>query len=371
VTSRSDLNPDYWSDYSNLQRIKHDLIRCYLGGWFAKLGSWAGRVLYFDTHAGRGKHLSGELGSPLVALTTLLKHRALERLLQNSNFSFFLIEKDDDNLLHLREEIENLGKLPKEIDVQAMAGDFTERLEEALSFLKDRRSRIAPAFIFVDPYGFSLPGSLLRNIMQAGPVELFINVIWRELDMAIAQAKQEISSSATLAKTLDSVFAGLDWRVRINSSDFDMRANQAVDLFREMVGARWATHIRMLGDNRVTRYLLLHLTNHDDGRDLMKDCMWKVCPDGGFYARKSENISQEYLILPTADLRPLRNKVLELLSGHPYRWHELSDWLRSEVWRPPHLTKVLRELRAEKKIGAEKFDGRFGPKSDPLLRLAD
>jgi hypothetical protein len=189
--------------------------------------------------------------------------------------------------------------------------------------------------------------------------------------MAIAQAKQEISSSAALAKTLDSVFAGLDWRVRINSTDFDMRANQAVDVFRDMVGARWATHIRMLGDNRVTRYLLLHLTNHDDGRDLMKDCMWKVCPDGGFYARKSENISQEYLILPTADLRPLRNKVLELLSGHPYRWHELSDWLRSEVWRPPHLTKVLRELRAEKKIAAEKFDGRFGAKSDPLLRLAN
>ena len=145
MTSRSDLNPDYWSDYSNLQRIKHNLIRCYLGGWFAKLGSWAGRVLYFDTHAGRGKHLSGELGSPLVALTTLLEHQALERLLQNSNFSFFLIEKDDDNLRHLKEEIETLGKLPKGIHVQAMAGDFTERLEEVLRFLKDNRSRISPA----------------------------------------------------------------------------------------------------------------------------------------------------------------------------------------------------------------------------------
>ena len=261
--------------------------------------------------------MSGELGSPLVALTTLLEHKARERLLQNSKFSFFFIEKDDDNLRQLRDEIESLRKLPKGIDVQAMAGDFTERLEEVLSFLRDRQSRIAPSFVFVDPYGFSLPGSLLRNVMKAGPVELFINVIWRELDMAVAQAKQELSSSAALAKTLDIVFAGLDWRVRINSTDFDMRANQAVDLFREMVGARWATHIRMLADNQVTRYLLLHLTNHDDGRDLMKDCMWKVCPDGGFYARKSENISQEYLILPTADLQPLRNKVLVLLLNIP------------------------------------------------------
>ena len=369
MASSSDVNPEYWAEYTNLQKTKHDLIRCYLGGWFAKLGSWAGRVLYFDTHAGRGKYLTGELGSPLVALTTLLHHTARDRLLQKCTFSFFLIEKDDDNLHHLANEIKELGKLPKGIEVQSMVGDYSRHLEEFLTSLGNSRSQMAPAFIFVGPYGFSLPGSLLRAVMKSGKVELFINVIWRELDMAIALAKQESSSGIGLAKTLDTVFNGPSWRVRIDSANFDTRANQAVDLFREMVGAKWATHIRMLGDNWVTRYLLLHLTNHDDGRDLIKDCMWKVCPDGGFYARKSDDVSQEYLILPTADLRPLRSKILELLSQRPYRWHELCDWLRSEVWRPPHLTKVLRELRAEKKIEATDFDGRFGQKSDPLLRL--
>jgi three-Cys-motif partner protein len=368
VSPSTNIELKYWNEYSNLQKTKHDLIRCYLGGWFAKLGSCAGRVLYVDTHAGRGKHLSGELGSPLVALATLLNHIARERLLRNCTFTFFLIEKDDDNLNQLIREIESLGKLPTQVRVQPVAGDFSRRLEDVLAFLNDRKYGV-PAFIFVDPYGFSLPGSLLRAVMNAGKVELFINVIWRELDMAIAQAKQELSSGAGLARTLDAVFGGLNWRERIDSPDFDIRANQAVELLREMVGATWATHIRMLGDNRVTRYLLLHLTNHDDGRDLMKDCMWKVCPDGGFYARKSDDISQEYLILPTADLRPLRSKILVLLSERSYRWHELSEWLRSEVWRPPHLTKVLRELRAEKMIGATDFDGRFGPKSDPLIRL--
>jgi len=371
LSPNTNIDLKYWTEYSNLQKTKHDLIRFYLGGWFAKLGSWSGRVLYFDTHAGRGKHLSGELGSPLVALKTLLTHSARDRLLQNCEFSFLLIEKDDENLRHLTNEIEKLGKLPKGIDIRPMVGDFSQRLEEVLTLLNDRHSRMAPAFIFVDPYGFSLPGSLLRAVMNSGKVELFINVIWRELDMAISLAKGEASSAAGLAKTLDAVFAGPDWRVRIDSSDFDTRANQAVDLLAEMLGARWATHIRMLGDNRVTRYLLLHLTNHDDGRDLMKDCMWRVCPDGGFYARKSDDFSQEYLILPTADLRPLRKEILELLSEGPRRWHELLDWLRSEVWRAPHLTKVLRELRTERKITAEDFDGRFGPKADPLLRLTE
>lgn len=43
----TDPNPGYWEEYGPFQRIKHDLVRCYLNGWFPKLGAWAGRVLYY------------------------------------------------------------------------------------------------------------------------------------------------------------------------------------------------------------------------------------------------------------------------------------------------------------------------------------
>jgi hypothetical protein len=46
---------------------------------------------------------------------------------------------------------------------------------------------MAPAFLFVDPYGFKIPAKLLGDLMKAGRVELFINVMWRELDMLIQQ----------------------------------------------------------------------------------------------------------------------------------------------------------------------------------------
>lgn len=82
----SDPNPEYWIEYGPFQRVKHDLIRAYLGGWFPKLGTWAGRVLYVDTHAGRGRHVTGEPGSPLVALTTFLNHRYRDELLKKSEF---------------------------------------------------------------------------------------------------------------------------------------------------------------------------------------------------------------------------------------------------------------------------------------------
>ena len=38
---RSDPNPVYWEQYGPFQHVKHELIRCYLNGWYPKLGTWA------------------------------------------------------------------------------------------------------------------------------------------------------------------------------------------------------------------------------------------------------------------------------------------------------------------------------------------
>ena len=56
MTRRSDPNPAYWEQDGPFQHVKHELIRCDPNGWFPKLGTWAGRVLYVDTHAGRGRY---------------------------------------------------------------------------------------------------------------------------------------------------------------------------------------------------------------------------------------------------------------------------------------------------------------------------
>src|SRR5512145_2006776 len=66
------------------RHVKHELIRCYLNGWYPKLGAWARRVLYVDTHAGRGRYESGDPGSPVLALQTLLRHSYREKLLNAS-----------------------------------------------------------------------------------------------------------------------------------------------------------------------------------------------------------------------------------------------------------------------------------------------
>lgn len=362
----ADPSPAYWDDYSNLQRVKHDLIRCYLAGWYPKLGFWSGRILYFDTHAGRGRHRSGQHGSPLVALETLLNHVAVQQILANSEVVCEFIERDEENCAALQKEIEALGPLPSRVCWEVSAGDCFEKLEILLDGLRSKGQKIAPAFIFVDPYGFKIPGALLAELMSYERVELFVNVIWRELDMAIRQAPEKPG----MAETVDAIFNSKDWRARITSEDHAERAQQAALLYQEMVGARWGTTMRMLGDNNATRYLLLHLTNHRAGRELMKDCMWRVAPDGQFVARKTDNPSQQVLLSPDPDLSPLRAWVLGVLSERPYRWSELEEMNLESPWRTPHLNEVIRSLRKDGALEAYAYTGKCSRKADPMLRLA-
>lgn len=367
--STADSNPDYWSEYSNLQHVKHAIVRNYLSGWFPKLtlGQFGvRRLLYIDTHAGRGKHLAGQLGSPLVALTSLLAHSARDQILERAEVRYIFIERNQENLASLRQELSQC-EVPSNVFIDTTDGDCFEIITAAIDRLEQEGKRLAPGFIFLDPYGFKVPGQLLRRIMEFSKTELFVNVIWRELDMAISQAKS--GSQPGMVSTLDSVFAGDRWR-QIDAETSDERAEQCAEAFKAISGAEWGTHIRMMDNNRI-RYFLLHLTNHDAGRDLMKECIWKACPDGGFLASKSDNPAQKLLIEPEPDLAPLREWVIGQLANGPRRWSDLTNDLRRQLWLGKHLNECIREMRREGLLVAESYAGRFSQKSNPLLRLAE
>ncbi len=125
----------------------------------------------------------------------------------------------------------------------------------------------------------------------------------------------------------------------------------------------------MLGDNQKTRYFLLHLTDHEAGRDLMKDVAWKCCLDSGYYARKSDDPQQQYLIKPEPDLKPLENWLVDKLSYRHYNWDQLADLLREEIWLNKHLWRMITELKTTGKINAKNFSGKFSQKANPTFYL--
>src|SRR5262249_8251281 len=182
-----------------------------------------------------------------------------------------------------------------------------------------------------------------------------------------AAAHRRETSRAGLAATLNRVFDGDRWR-NITAEGADSRAEQAAEMFRQMTGAQWGTYLRML-DNQRVRYFLLHLTKHPEGRGLMKDCMWKACPQGGFYASKSDNPRQAVLLQPEPDLRPLHDWVVDRLSAGPKRWQTLTTEVREELWLGKHLNEVIRSMRKAEEIVADEFSGKFAMTNNPRLSL--
>ncbi len=354
---------DYWDEYTNLQRVKHDIIRNYLNGWFPILGSISGKLVYFDTHAGKGRHRDGHLGSPLVALDTFSKHTSRDRILSKCEVSFIFIEKDAECKAALDKEISNLVDKPEKVSINTIAGDCFACLESLVDHFKKPGNRLAPSFFFIDPYGFKVPGKIISELMRFQRVELFINIIWRELDMAMRQP-------ATMENTLDNVFGDTTWKEITQLPDIDERAEATAMHFQNLANAKWSTHIRMLGDNQRTRYFLLHLSNHDRGRDLMKECVWKSCPDGGYLARKGDKINQEILIQPEPNLIPLRKWIASTLAQRPHRWQELAELNRRELWLNKHLNSEIKWLLKHGELSATDYSGRLSAKANPLLSLS-
>lgn len=359
--SYRDASPQYWNEYTNIQKVKHDLIREYLKGWFPKVGFTSERLIYLDTHAGRGRHAQGELGSPLIAMRTILEHGASARILQRCKVHMRFIERDEENHKALLSELSSIPQHPQ-VDVRGRSGDCYKVLGRICDWLEDGHGqKWAPAFVFVDPYGFKIPADDLRRLLKFRGTELFVNVMWRELDMAIQQGPD-----SPLAPTLDSVFGSNSWNQLVGMEGLENRAERCVELLRDGYGAKWATSFRMLGGNGRTRYILLHLSNHQQGRDLMKHSMWKVCPHGGFYARKSDSSAQELLIEPVPNLEPLDLWILERCAN-PRRWSELTASLRETLWLERHLTERIKALAKAGRLTAVDGSRRLLKKQNPLL----
>ncbi len=101
----------------------------------AILTLWSGRIVYLDTHAGRGRHETGEAGSPIVALSTFLNHDYSSRILRTCEVWFYFIEIDEDNHRMLQEEISDLGPVPQGVKIEISAGNGFEVMTEIIESL--------------------------------------------------------------------------------------------------------------------------------------------------------------------------------------------------------------------------------------------
>lgn len=67
---------------------KHGLLRTYLGAWYPIIAKYNRRVVYY-AFTGPGEFKSGDLGSPIIALQTLIEHNAFATMNRTEFFPLF------------------------------------------------------------------------------------------------------------------------------------------------------------------------------------------------------------------------------------------------------------------------------------------
>lgn len=357
-----DTNKEYWASYDGLQYAKHSILRSYLDAWFPILTSWSRRVLYIDCHAGRGRHKTGEEGSPIIALKCLLNHHFRDRILANAEVDFLFFENDRFNAKSLEQEIHMLGKLPERIHHELICHDYEEELSKSLDSLEEKSGKLASAFAFIDPFGFSISMDLLNRLLSFNACEFFVNLMYRFVNLAIHNPSQEGN-----AAKMDNLFGTPEWRCLECAQNPSKRLSETLALFVNQLNARYVTHMIMRGANNAVKYVLLHATNNRRGRAKMKEAIWSVIPDGSFTAYERDNPDQLVLIGPKPNLKPLEDVIWGKFRGRKVRLgtKETDELALDTLYLPKHVREILRNYRNMDIVKVTDYGDRFAFKNNP------
>jgi three-Cys-motif partner protein len=353
VPRSDDSSPDKWAYHAHT-KAKHDMLASYLDGWYPKLASWQGKLLFLDGFAGRGRYETGEEGSPLIALKRLLDHRSFPSWqARQREFLFYFIEANEDNAASLEEELANLkasrDPWPTSVNYRVIHGSFDDVAAEIVQRLEEQKRRLAPTFAFIDPFGYTrMPMELLAKFLAYPQTEIFVNFMVGQVHRFIERDGQENAMRALFGMDVQDILADFDGEDRVEH----LRQVYARQL-QDRVGFKYVQSFAMINKTGNILYYLLHGTRHPRGVELMKDAMWKVDPGGGFtFSDRLAN--QHVLFTPEPDLRPLRRELLTHYAGQRVLINDIEDYtLIYTPYRKKHVREVLKPLEREGVITRE------------------
>jgi three-Cys-motif partner protein len=327
-------------------RAKHRLLRGYLDAWFPILGSRPGRIVFIDAFAGPGRYKSGEPGSPILALNTLLTHQSFERL--RCEFVFWFLESDEhrfESLCHAIEEFTAArGGLPPNIKVHPLHSTFAAAATDLVARLREQKTSLAPTLAFIDPFGFSgVPLQLLSDLLSFPHCEVLFNFMFESVN--------RFATSGAVDQHFRDLF-GCDDYLRAPESG-QQRQEFLRDLYaRQLCNGAGFTFVRsfeMVNKRGRTGNYLFFGTRHELGLKVMKEAMWKVDPVHG----KRFDATEEGLLSLFGDrpeLAPLQAGIISRFAGQRVPIGQLEHFVLLETDYLPqsHLRRgILAPMEAD------------------------
>ncbi|MFZ5992082.1 MAG: three-Cys-motif partner protein TcmP [Deinococcota bacterium] len=307
------MSKKYWREYTAETEAKHAVLKQYLGTFGKVLGPKASVLFYIDGFAGKGRHDTGEEGSPLIAL------RVADELARKGLATMHLafVEADSANYESLVKEV---GELKNQLsNVQSpilRRGKFEDQIFDVLQQGPKGKSA---TFIFVDPFGYSdIPMNLIVKLAKDRWRELFITFMSSHLN--------RFMSDETKDETRDRVFDSSEWR-NCNGQ------NDLVRLYAKILQTRlhmlkcttYVFPFEVAVSSSQGLYHLLHVCHDPKGREVMEKAVYSA---GKLRAWQSG--SQTLLTNPQ-----IEKEILEQLRlRHDQRALELAGalWLQETFW---------------------------------------
>jgi three-Cys-motif partner protein len=258
-------------------QAKHEILSYYLKAWFPILATTQHRLLYVDGFAGPGEYKRGEDGSPIIALKVAKDH-ILQRKLTRAGMElvFFFIEQDERRLKNLENKISELH-LPINFRVESVCASFEDAFGAALSEIEEHNKKLAPSFVFVDPFGpTGFPLKLISRLAKQERSEILVNFNYQAIN-------QWFLSDPLKHSRLDELFGSNIWRQALTlptsyqKEEYLMKAYQTV---LESLGWRGRS-FRMKNKHNQTQYYLFFATRNWLGMLQMKQAMWNAAPLAG------------------------------------------------------------------------------------------
>lgn len=242
------------------------MLEKYLKTWFPILASANGRLLYIDGFAGRGEYNDGSFGSPIVAMKA---YQEISHMIKKPvEIVFVFVEENPDNCSNLTAVVEKQREnFPSITNIEIVNSDFDSYINRIL----DEHANLAPAFFFIDPFGYSdIPMSTIKRILSRPKTEVFINLMAREMNRFVGVPHQD--------KNFDALFGTNIWRDAIEYKG-ERRDAFLRDLYLSSLlasgAAKHAIPFKICEDRKCsTLYHLIYATNYFKGIHIMKGIMY-------------------------------------------------------------------------------------------------
>jgi three-Cys-motif partner protein len=324
---------------------KHEILRRYFDAWLPIMSSWNGRIVYIDGFAGPGQYSLGEDGSPIVVLKAARDHTNPMK----AELVCIFVENDLDRCKHLKKVLDDLAPtLPSWIKYAAVHGRFDEHLTKTLNVIEAQKKVLAPAFVFIDPFGFShTPFKTVSKVLGNSRCEVMVNFMYEEVNRFISLEEH--------AQNFDELFGTSEWRRVRSLSDPSQRRKEIHDIYLGQLKtcAMYVHSFEMLNQGNSTDYFLFFATNNLKGLEKMKEAMWKVDDTGSFqFSDHYDARGLMSLFSAQPNIAPLRDAILKTFGGQQISIEKLQEWVIAETeFLPKHLKRpVLAPMEDDGKL---------------------